>query len=158
MHNLVLFYLGSRSTFQTRSFAQRVLTAPRRLPNDEVTKRANLPPRDTRTMQSNRFVCDDVTRGPSKGPVSRAMESDDECWRKLDFGQPLKCCKLNFDCFSFLVHTHTFLLYSRHIYRRKKEHEKKTFQTSGMHSDVHSGAIILLHLSTVYMYHIYLPP
>ena len=70
MHNFVLFYLESHSTFQTRSFAQRVLTAPRRLPNDEVTKRANVPgvPQDTRTMQSNRFVSDDVSPGRGQGP------------------------------------------------------------------------------------------
>ena len=83
MHNFGLFYLGSCSTFKTRSIAQRVLTAPRRLPNDELTKRANVLPRDTRTMQLNRLVSDDVTRGLGKGPVSHAIVSDDEFWRKL---------------------------------------------------------------------------
>ena len=80
MHNFVLVYLESRFTFQTRrSFAQRVLTTPRRLPNDEMTKRANPTPRDTRTMQSFQFVSDDVTLSLGKGPVSRAIVSDDEC-------------------------------------------------------------------------------
>ena len=47
-------------------------------------ERANLLPQDTRAMQSNRFVSDDVrARGPGKGPVSRTILSDDEFRRKL---------------------------------------------------------------------------
>ena len=131
MHNFVLFYLGSRSTFQTRSFEQRVLAASRRIPNDEVTKRANVPPRDTRTMQSNRFVANDVTRGPGKGPVSRAMASDDGFWRKLISVNPWNVANKTLTVPAFSCTPTPFLLYTGYIYRRKKNTKRKRFRLQG---------------------------
>ena len=64
------------------------------------------------------------TRGPDKDPVPRGMVSDKHLGVNWFWLIPEKLQIVFLDSSSFLVRT-------RYIYRRKKEHEKKIFQTSG---------------------------
>ena len=135
VHNFVLFYLGSRFTFQTRSVAQRVLTAPRRQPNDEVTKHANVrgAPRDTRQCSQTGLVVMTSTRGPSKGPVSRAMVSDD--W----FRSTPEMLQIN--CLIVPASLCTPTSFLTCIPDIRKENDKKTIKTSAMHSDTQAVCV-----------------
>ena len=73
------------------------------------------------------------TRGLGKGPVSRAMVSDDEFWRKLISVNPWNVANKALIVAASSCTPTSVLLYTGYIYRRKNDNEKKTFQTSAMY-------------------------
>ena len=142
MHNFCVIYLGSRFTSQTRrSFAQRVLTARRRLPNARW-RNVQMCPHGTRGQCSQTgLLAMTSARGPGKGPVSHAMVSHDEFGRKLISVNPWNVANKALIVTASSCTPASFLLYTGYIYRRKNESEKKTFQTSAMHSDAQSVCV-----------------